>query len=407
MIASSEPAAPGPTPSPWPGWGFTHAQVSAEHGDDAAVASVQRALHVQSVAQNQHIMGWGAENPEPAPGTYDFDSLDRRMDFIRRSGGVPVITLCCAPDWMKGGAAGTTDWNKIEDAPLPEHYADFANLSAVVARRYPDVRHFMVWNELKGFFHDEDDRWDAAAYTALYNDVYAAVKAARPDALVGGPYVVMSTVDAGSPYASSVRGEWGAVDQRSLDVVDYWLAHRAGADFVVVDGHATTEEGAPDEFAALDKFSAVNAWLRTRTPQPLWWAEWYVDSGRSDWTTEHRIALRTAALIELARSGADAAFYWNSQPDDGDCDVCLWTGTGTSGGGQPLPFLQVLQQFARSFPPGTPLEEVAGPPEIRILAQKNALVAVNTVSRSTRLQVDGHTIELDPYETRWIARLTP
>jgi hypothetical protein len=403
VLASTRPAEP---ERPWPGWGFTHTQVSADHGDETAVSSVVRALQVQSVAQNQHIMGFGAENPEPDPGTYHFDSLDRRMDLIRRSGGVPVITLCCAPDWMKGGDPGTTDWDTIEDAPLPEHYADFADLSAVIARRYPDVRHFIVWNELKGFFDDENDRWDAAAYTAMYNEVYAAVKAARPDALVGGPYMGMATVEVRSPYASSVRGEWGAIDWRALDVVEYWLAHRAGADFVVVDGHATTEYGAPDEFAALEKFSAVNGWLRTKTPLPLWWAEWYVDRGDSDWTTEHRIALRTAALIELARSGADTAFYWNPQPDDGGCDVCLWTGTGSADGGRPLPFLHVLQQFAQSFPPGTPLEEVAGPPEIRILAQKDALLVVNTVSRSTRWEVDGHTIELDPYETRWIARPT-
>jgi hypothetical protein len=69
------------------------------------------------------------DNPEPSPGQYDFRSLDRRMDFIRRSGGIPVIVLCCAPDWMKGGEAGQTDWDRLEDTPLPEHFADFAALS--------------------------------------------------------------------------------------------------------------------------------------------------------------------------------------------------------------------------------------------------------------------------------------
>ncbi|OLT10047.1 hypothetical protein BJF78_29420 [Pseudonocardia sp. CNS-139] len=62
------------------------------------------------------------------------------------------MTLCCAPDWMKGGEPGETDWSRIEVAPDPAHYADFAALAVDVARRYPQVRHFVVWNELKGFF---------------------------------------------------------------------------------------------------------------------------------------------------------------------------------------------------------------------------------------------------------------
>jgi hypothetical protein len=75
--------------------------------------------------------------------------LDSRIALIRRTGGTPVTTLCCVPDWMKGGRPGTTDWSKLEVAPAPGHYADFAALAATIARRYPFVRHFLflVWNE--------------------------------------------------------------------------------------------------------------------------------------------------------------------------------------------------------------------------------------------------------------------
>ena len=92
--------------------------------------------------QNQHIMGWGGGNPEPSPGEYDWESLDRRVDLMRRTGARMVITLCCAPDWMKGGEPGETDWSNLEVAPLPEHYGDFAELCAKVAERYPDVEAF-------------------------------------------------------------------------------------------------------------------------------------------------------------------------------------------------------------------------------------------------------------------------
>ena len=67
---------------------------------------------------------------------YDWSSLDRRVNqmvktenfsllppehivFIKvETGGTPVITLCCAPDWMKGGEPGFTNWSRLEVAGL-------------------------------------------------------------------------------------------------------------------------------------------------------------------------------------------------------------------------------------------------------------------------------------------------
>lgn len=389
----------------WPGWGLTHTQYTADHGDSQAVAAVERALAAQPLVQNQHIMGWGADNPEPEPGVYDFASLDRRMDLIRAAGGVPVITLCCAPDWMKGGNPGETDWDKLTDAPLPEHFADFAALSATIARRYPDIRHFMVWNEFKGFFDDEKKRWDAEAYTDLYNQVYAAVKAVNPRNQIGGPYIDMAGPPADTAaHASTLSGPWGTVDQRALDAFGYWLAHRRGADFIVIDGHATAEDGA-DEFAALAKFTAVSQWVRARTELPLWWAEWYVEPTDSGWSREQRIAVRTAAMIEMAKSGVHTALYWNSISDEGD-GASLWTDTAVEGGGRPLPLLGILQNFARWFPPGTALEEVRSPAGVRVLAQARMLVVVNTAGHPVTARIDGHDVRLAPYETQWLERVT-
>jgi hypothetical protein len=194
------------------------------------------------------------------------------------------------------------------------------------------------------------------------------------------------------------------VDQRSLDVVEYWLRHNRGADFIVVDGHATTDGGAPNEFAALEKLSAVSRWVRERTSLPLWWAEWYVGPDQSGWSAQRSIALRTAALIEMARSGVDTAVYWNPKPRGTNCATCLWTDTHDPDGGNPLPLLKVLQEFARSFPRGTPIDDLPEPPGVRILAQPRRLVAVNTLAERTVLEIDGHTVVLDPYETCWLIR---
>ncbi|HET8661276.1 MAG TPA: hypothetical protein VFM55_20040, partial [Micromonosporaceae bacterium] len=133
--------------------GVTHGQYSVDDwGDDDARASAMRVLGATATYQNQHIFGWGALNPQPRPGVYEWTSLDRRMRLVRSTGGTPVITLCCAPDWMKGGRPGETDWTRLHAAPRPEHYRDFAQLAVAVAKRYPQVRHFLVWNEMKGFW---------------------------------------------------------------------------------------------------------------------------------------------------------------------------------------------------------------------------------------------------------------
>jgi Glycosyl hydrolases family 39 len=392
----------------WPGWGFTHTQFSADHGSERAVAAVERILADQPLVQNQHIMGWGANNPEPEPGVYRFASLDDRINFIRKTGGVPVITLCCAPDWMKGGASGQTDWDRLTAAPLPEHYADFAALSAVIARRYPDVRYFIVWNEFKGFFDDESNRWDAQGYTDFYNQVYAAVKEANPRNQVGGPYLDMTGPPADATgYGSALSGRWGRVDQRVIDAFDYWLQHKHGADFVVVDGHAKTQEtekSEHSEFTSIEKFSAVSRWVRARTDLPQWWAEWYVEPIDSGWSGQQQMAVRTAAMMEMAKSGVHTALYWNPPPGDESCSTCLWTDTATETGGRPLPFLTVLQSFVRWFPPGTRLEEVASPPTVRVLAQQHMLVVVNTTNSPVQAVIDNRDVRLAPYGMQWITR---
>ena len=397
------PASGAQANSDWPGWGFTHTQCSADAGEPAAMASAEGVIKSVPMVQAQHIMGFGADNPEPAPGLYDFATLDRRMDLIRRTGGFPVIILCCAPDWMKGGEPGTTDWERLEAAPRPEHFGDFAALSATIAKRYPYVRHFIVWNEFKGFFDDEQKRWDAEEYTDLYNAVYGALKAVNPDNQVGGPYLDFAAPVDSSHRSIYLHGSWGAVDQRVLDAFAYWKLHRTGADFVVVDGHATTGDGVSDEFAAVAKFAAVGAWLRKQVSVPIWWAEWYVDPASATWPPERQIALRVAAMIELASTAPDTVLYWNAGSGGPECPTCLWTDTRMVDGGQPLPFLtDFLQRFVKEFPPNVDRQKVSIADGLLALASPRALLIVNTTDSAISAPVDGRTVQFSAYETRWI-----
>ncbi|MFJ6700487.1 xylan 1,4-beta-xylosidase [Streptomyces sp. NPDC091272] len=421
-VHGTPPPAPG-TAKAELGWGFTHTQFSADAGDDTARARAEKLLAGKKLPQIQHLMGWGSNNPEPSPGRYQFGEMDSRIDLIRRSGGTPVVTLCCAPDWMKGGKKGAanTDWSKqaLETAPRPEHYADFAKLAGVVARRYPDVKHFIVWNEFKGFFDDGARRWNYEGYTELYNLVYAELKKVNKDILVGGPYLVMDSIDPrATDNASQVRGAWGSLDQRSLDAFTYWNEHKAGADFAVVDGssYSKDDELLPSDFGATDKFTAVSRWVRQQTggKLPLWWAEYYVEPGdadddRDDWSEPHRAAVQAAGMIALARGGTGTAFYWNPQNERGDCAGCLWTPTQAADGGMELPMMKLISRFAAEFPPGTRYDEkvpVAADDvsHVRVLADERTALVVNTLDRAVETRVDGQDIAMKPYEVRWLTR---
>ncbi|MDN5916225.1 MAG: hypothetical protein L0I76_14165 [Pseudonocardia sp.] len=296
--------------------------------------------------QNHHLMGFGTLNPEPSPGEYDWSSLDRRMELTKETDGKPMMTLCCAPDWMKGGEPGDTDWSKLEKAPDPEHYGDYAELAAEAVKRYPQVDRVMVWNEFKGFYNQDENRWDYEGYTTFYNEVYKAVKAARPDIKVGGPYVVTNSVPPGSSDASDVTGVWGALDERPLDALDYWLKNNVGADFITVDG-STTNKGVQDAISPVDvgaqKFAVVNDWIKQRSDLPIWWAEFYanVPAGAEAGYDSQASAVSTlAAISAMARSGAGGALLWGPEGSS-DLDYSsLWTPATESDGGQPTPLTE-------------------------------------------------------------------
>ena len=320
--------------------GLTHTRFSADAWNDpGSVAKASGVLDTLDL-QNQFIMGWGVPSPEPAPGEYDWTALDERVDLMRRSGRPMVLTLCCAPDWMKGGEAGQTDWSRIDEAPLPAHYKAFADLAAAVASRYPDVRYFQVWSELRGFYDRAANTWDMAAYTRLYNLVYEAIKGVAPTAQVGGPYVVIDSwrSPGAGGHPSSLKGPWGVIDARSLYALSYWLQHAVGAEFVSVDGGLAPRDAEPPTpvTVAVDKLVTLDSWLATQTDLPIWWSELHMDAGGSPQDEQPTAAATVVALQALETSGARVALLWCGErcgPDDSAPG--LWTRTDQPGGGLP------------------------------------------------------------------------
>ncbi len=335
---------------PW-GWtrqagplelGVTHTEYSLAPTDPAPSRARAAAVLARSGRwQAQHLMGWGALDPEPAPGADDWSSLDPRLTVVAASGGRAVLTAAGAPDWMKGGAAGTTDFSRIEVAPRPEHHDDLAALVARAVARYPGIGAVQVWNEMKGYFDASRNTWDVVTYTDLYRRVRDAVKAVRADVLVGGPYVPLDLWADAGVAPSDLRGPWGVTDRRGLDAVEYWLAQNGGADFVCVDGGSATRDAGltTDAVAATDRFAAATTWLRARTDLPVWWSEFYPEptrgaDGADDPASPARAAATLAAVAALARGGAAVALLWQPQAASSLPYAALWTDTADPGGGQ-------------------------------------------------------------------------
>ncbi len=365
--------------------GVTHTQKSLDPDDpEGATARGAEVLADNGgIWQNHHLMGFGTLNPEPSPGQYDWSVLDRRMQLTEETDGGTVLTLCCAPDWMKGGAPGETDWSELETEPEPEFFDDYARLSAVAVQRYPQIDRVLVWNELKGFYNHDENRWDHEGYTDFYNQVYTAVKAVRPDVQIGGPYVVLTSLDPGSEDSSAVRGTWGVADQRALDVVEYWLQNNVGADFLVVDGGTSTRQDTRPEQVDLgaQKFADLTAWIRERTDLPVWWAEFYPDVPESDAAqagpTSPASAVATlAAVAAYAESGVSAALLWGPQGHGLDV-AALWTDSTKPDGGMPTPLTEAWQWLVPRLASGA--VEIGRSPTLPLLAFRalDGVVLVN------------------------------
>lgn len=70
--------------------GVNHTQHTIEPWHDPqSRARAMRILSEVAPVQNQFIMGWGALNPNPAPGRFNWSTLDQRMKLISDTGGFP------------------------------------------------------------------------------------------------------------------------------------------------------------------------------------------------------------------------------------------------------------------------------------------------------------------------------
>jgi hypothetical protein len=404
--------------------GATHMQYSLDaDGNPQALERGRRALTRAISYQNQHIMGFGADNPWPDPNLkdpkrWDWASLDRRVRLMLETNSTPVITLCCAPTWMVDAAwRSGTDWSKLEFAPLAAHEDAFARLAAEVAQRYPKVVYFQVWNQFKGMWNPRENSWDAERYTRLYNKIWRAVKAVRPDAKIGGPYLVLE--GSGATRQLGYPEDWYTDDPitpRNRTVLEYWLANKLGADFITIDRSVKTggdplnySEAAQLRLTSLfgDVIRQVRS-LRGYRNEPIWMAEYYLAEIPFSLRSEQFQAVMIASILKhKLEAGLSVSFLWSPEaqpsasiPRAGDGQV-LFSSTRVPDGGRVSKNEFVYETFKHHFPPGTPLIRASSSSSaLEVLASKKAVLLINKRAGPTTVRVMDQEFELAPYEVR-------
>jgi hypothetical protein len=370
--------------------GVTHTQPKWENGDPAAVARAKGLLASGMRFQNQHLMDWGTENPEPQPGVYNWASLDHRVALMRSMGATMVITLCTAPGWMKTSGedfphqTGPDSW--ADDRVADNHVDDFVELARQVALRYSDVKYFQIWNEYKGYWDKAANNWDFIRFTDFYNRVYDALRAVRPDARIGGPYY---------PFDGPKPRDW--------EVIDYWFQHKHGADFVCFDGWVAgypptrAREEETKKMILTDYFGQIARQFRVRTRLPIWISEFYGGwSSNPDFTA----ANHASCYLHALRSGVAVALLWDAELERWNY---LFTSTKTPGGGQPSPHYQVVKLFNTHFGPGTQLfKAISSSPDVEVLASRTQTLLINKRDAKVGLRLDGALLALNPYEVRLV-----
>lgn len=242
----------------------------------------------KSKVVNLHLYGWGMLWPflQDAPtGEADDGGLfASRLNAAVADGQEVMVTACCAPStFASTGTAWDLDNARIADGGV----ALYASRVAALVSRYPAIKYVQVWNEFKGFWSSSKNRWDYENYTAFYDAVYAAVKAARPSVKVGGGYVAIRKRNSG--HDALFNGV--SVDQRDMDALNYWMTNAAGFDAVCVDGSFT-----PADYSKLTQYFHA---LPQAQGRPLYWSEFYVplDGGTmSQAATQLGAAMRTGDL---------------------------------------------------------------------------------------------------------------
>ena len=382
-------------------FGITHTHYMWEQGYFDSVKNATDLISSVSAVNNQHIMGWGAGNPWPSKdGPINFSSIDSRISLFKKLGGDMWLTFCQAPGWMKGAG----DW-EMEKSVLDEHIGDFAYMCAEIAKHFPEVTTFQVWNEFKGYWSSAKNEWDYERYTKMYNEVYKAVKAVRPDAKIGGFYIVLEGDGTRAEFGIQGTHDYTPLNEFQRRAIKYWCENAEGADYILVDRgiidyHNSNFKPTAEQAIILTKYyQKVTKEIAELTELPIVYSEYYgsiSDQPVNGAFTGAQYASVCYNMIMGAGGRDTTALLWMEA--ENNIKHALFTDTAP-GGGKPTPHFNAMKYLTDNFPAGTALYDVqilsdgVTPGKINdkleVLASDKCTYVINKTNEDIYVETDG------------------
>ncbi|MHB9032839.1 MAG: glycosyl hydrolase family 18 protein [Anaerolineae bacterium] len=171
---TAAPADSAPAPTGSGGFGYGIQADFMSDGDHNRLFGAVQDLGLSWVKQQ---IEWFRYNP--APGVYDWGSIDRLVDGASARGIRVMLSVVKAPQWAR--PAGDTDQGPPAD---PATYATF--LREMAARYKGRVQAYEIWNEQNLYYEwgGRGGKLSAAKYIALLKAAYNAIKSVDPNAVV-------------------------------------------------------------------------------------------------------------------------------------------------------------------------------------------------------------------------------
>lgn len=423
--------------------GVLHGPYSLDaYGAPDSLARGRAVLAASTTLQLQYLYGYGAANPSPDAGTYDFASLDARLGgVIKATGGTAVLGLGGAPDRMLDTAPTDTNLSH-RFGPSADHLADFQSLVTVVAQRYGTELPYAILGAMKDSPTVTPGQWDVDAYLdGGYLPLAAQLSSGFHFVKLGGPWLRIEGTgsDAGTTAggASYTHELMLAADRAAL----VRFLERAGntLSFVIVQRDAV-DPADPRHLSAATNYT--DAQLLEMTPlfgeavtkvrdtiqstlggsKPLWVQSDFTNYRDGGVSPAYQAAY-VASVIKWEMEAGASAFILSvpqQQVVDGGEEMVskdgsmlrLFTNTKVRDGGYPYPAADVMAAVKQRFPPGTQLYPTrTDVPTLEALASSATLLLINKSPGRRELLVNcapepdtGAPYVLEPYEVRVFGR---
>ena len=245
----------GPRPVVWRNFLGVNAQF--QWFDEALARKQIQAL--QALGLNWVRLGLHWMLLEPQEGQFQLGAIDKMMDLVRDKQLHAMAYLVGSPRYISSVTQGDP-YERFFDKFPPRDPLRYAQRLAMLAKRYPQVEVWQVWNEpnLIGFWAPQPD---PQAYARLLLPSVQALRAGapgRPVAMAGMAY--FSEIDRRNGLMIEEMGKLGAF---KLDLVVAYHPYTAWAEGSTNDARDFVKRVVP-----------AHQWLRASGVKQIWATEW-------------------------------------------------------------------------------------------------------------------------------------